>query len=60
MKYLMIAVLAFGLVGCGQVDRTVAKYTGYSTVCVDNVEYIQFTSGATVKYDTKGNVVTCK
>jgi hypothetical protein len=55
--YLMISLL---LCSCGIVDRTIAHYTGYSELCIDNVTYIQFTSGATVKVDLHGKPVQCK
>lgn len=49
------------LVGCGQVDRTIAKYTGDPVaVCYQGVEYVQFTSGASVAYNVDGTVRTCK
>lgn len=56
---LMAAALVCGLGGCGKVDRKIAAFTGYSTICVDGVTYLQFTSGAAVKYDQQGNVVKC-
>lgn len=62
-KRFLITIVAIasvlGLSACGKVDRTIASYTGYSKTCVDGVSYIQFTSGASVQYDKKGNVVTC-
>lgn len=48
------------LTACGQVDRSIAGLTGSSVSCVGGVEYIQFTSGATVKYKQDGTVSTCK
>ncbi len=59
MKYLVIFSTMF-LAGCGQLERTTAYYTGYSEICVDNVKYLQFTSGASVKYDENGDVASCK
>ena len=47
------------LTGCGWADRVAATATGYARVCVDNVEYIQFTSGATVAYTPDGKIKTC-
>lgn len=44
----------------GSAHRKIAEYTGYSAICVDGVKYIQFTSGASVQYDTNGKVVTCR
>lgn len=57
---LILSLLAFGLTACGKTDQLVAHYTGYSKVCVDGVQYIQFTSGASVQYDQTGKVITCK
>ena len=65
MKY-ALAILVFGtlialaaFLGSGYLKRQVALYTGYSTICVDGVRYIQFTSGASVKYNTDGTIVRC-
>ena len=43
-----VGTLLLFLVGCGDWEQTVASVTGYSTICVNGVEYIQFTSGASV------------
>lgn len=58
-KAISIATVALMLVGCGQVDRSVAKLTGYSKMCVEGVSYLQFTSGATVQVDVNGKPVPC-
>jgi len=60
MKYIFMALAITALSGCGYADRVAAHVTGYSEICVKNVEYIQFASGASVEYDTNGKVVTCK
>lgn len=54
-------VICFSLVltGCGQISRNVAHAFGHASVCVDGVTYLQFPSGATVKYDRAGKVVPC-
>jgi uncharacterized protein YceK len=52
-------VVALSLAGCGAVEREIASFTGYSTICVGGVEYIQFTSGASVAYNPDGSVKTC-
>lgn len=46
---------------CGVVERELAAVTGggYET-CVDGVMYLQFTSGATVKYRPDGTIWTCR
>lgn len=61
MKYVLIVLLAFGLTGCGMYDRIAAKVTGDgSETCHDHVVYLQFTSGASVKYLPDGKIATCK
>ena len=52
-------IVSFVLAGCGNVSRGVAKLTGYSEHCVDGVTYLQFPSGATVKYNPDGSIATC-
>ena len=46
--------------GCGKINRSIANYTGYSESCIDGVKYLQFPSGATVKYNIDGHIATCK
>lgn len=61
-KFLMFVTaiaLAVSTAGCGQVDRTIAHYTGYSKICVEGVSYIQFTSGASVQVDKDGKPIAC-
>lgn len=50
---------AFLLAGCGLLDRKIAGYTGHAITCIDGVRYIQFTSGASVKYTKDGRIETC-
>lgn len=60
IKLTLLAVtVALALPGCGKFDRGVAKITGSAEVCVDGVLYLQFTSGATVKYNRDGTIATC-
>jgi hypothetical protein len=54
-----IIIVAVAMSGCGQMERVGAKFTGYSEICVDGVQYLQFTSGASVKYNADGSIVTC-
>jgi hypothetical protein len=51
--------LPLTVAGCGKFDRGVAKITGSAQVCVDGVVYLQFTSGASVKYNRDGTIATC-
>ena len=61
MKYVGIAIIMALLTGCGQIDRGLAKLTGGgSKTCIDGVMYLQFTSGATVMYNTDGSIKLCK
>lgn len=60
-KVLVFLVLvSISLSGCGKLDRVQAHFIGYSKICIDNVQYIQFSSGATLQRDTQGFVVQCK
>lgn len=59
-KIILTTILIGSLVGCGQIDREMAKLTGApSPVCYKGVEYVQFTSGVSVAYNTDGTVITC-
>lgn len=60
MKYLAIALIALALSACGKIGQVEAHWTGWSESCVKGVQYIQFTSGASVEYDQAGHVVACK
>jgi hypothetical protein len=57
-KLVLLAVV-LTLAGCGKFDRGVAKITGSAQQCVDGVLYLQFTSGASVKYNRDGTIATC-
>jgi hypothetical protein len=58
MKFALLALLV-SIASCGNVDRGVAKLTGSSESCIDGVKYIQFPSGASVKYTRDGKIATC-
>lgn len=60
MKIIVISAIALLLTACGQADRIGAAITGSAVSCIGGVEYIQFTSGATVKYKQDGSIATCK
>lgn len=60
MKKIILLMILFVFFGCGVVERFEAKVTGHSKMCVDGVEYIQFTSGASVAYTTDGKIKLCK
>ena len=60
MKYAFMIVCVALLTGCGAADRFVSSVTGDGIeTCVDGVAYLQFTSGASVKYNRDGSVATC-
>jgi hypothetical protein len=60
MKALTILLITLMLTSCGWFDRKLAAVTGGATkTCIDGVEYLQFTSGATVAYTREGKVKTC-
>jgi hypothetical protein len=59
-KLFLVALACATLSGCGGLDRSWAHLTGAPVkVCVDGVEYLQFTSGSTVAYTQDGKVKTC-
>ncbi len=61
MKKLLIASLSLlALAGCGRVEQGIARWTGHAEQCIDGVIYLQFSSGATVKYLPDGRIATCK
>jgi hypothetical protein len=53
-----ICVLA--LAGCGKLNRTLAHYRGWSEICIHGVQYLQFSSGASVEYTPDGHVKNCQ
>jgi hypothetical protein len=60
MKSILTFAIALSLTGCGWFDRKMAAVTGDATVsCIGGVEYLQFTSGATVAYTPDGKIKTC-
>ena len=60
MKVIIFVVLALSLSGCGKLDRLFVAITGdASETCHDGVTYLQFTSGASVKYNTDGTIAKC-
>ena len=61
MKLLILGLLALSLSGCGYVNRVSSNITGKGYAeCVDGVQYLQFVSGATVKYNKDGSIATCE
>lgn len=56
----LIVIIATTLTACGKIGQLEAYSTGYSKICIDQVTYIQFTSGATVHTDQTGKPVPCK
>lgn len=60
MKLVFLSILCVLICSCGMVDRTIAHITGYDEICIQNVTYLQFASGATVKVDLQGKPIQCK
>ena len=56
----LIILTAYSFLTSGFFKRKVAVYTGYSEICIDGVKYIQFISGASVKYNLDGSIHLCK
>jgi hypothetical protein len=56
---LIIAIVSSFYLTSGYFKRQLASYTGYSEICVDGVKYLQFVSGASVKYSVEGKVERC-
>jgi adenylate kinase len=48
-KLIAMVAIVIGLTGCGK-STVGADFTGYSKVCVDGVQYLQFPSGVTPQY----------
>lgn len=59
MMIILLIAMLFTISNCGTADRIGAGLTGYSTSCIDGVEYLQFTSGTSVAYDISGKVKLC-
>lgn len=60
-KAILIVAMALSLTACGRIDRWWAGMTGAaSKECIDGVQYLQFTSGASVQYNQNGTVKTCR
>lgn len=59
MRIAVSLLLLTFLSGCGSCSRTTAYLTGYSSVCVSGVEYLQFPSGVAVKVDRDGKPIPC-
>ena len=59
-KIIAVTLIALAMSGCGRSDKWVAGITGSSEMCIDGVSYLQFTSGASVKYDKNTRqIATC-
>lgn len=60
MKTLLALAAILLLSGCGKIDQISAHYTGApAETCYKGVVYLQFTSGASVKYTPDGKIATC-
>jgi hypothetical protein len=52
-------LLALLMSGCGGMSRMWAGISGYDFICIDGVQYIQFTSGVSVKFNKDGTISKC-
>lgn len=60
MKIFAVVALTLTLSSCGWFDRKLASVTGGGTAsCFRGVVYVQFTSGASVAYNTDGTIMLC-
>ena len=60
-KICLLCAAVLTLNGCGWFDRQVATAMGGAAkTCVDGVQYLQFTSGASVAYNRDGSVKACE
>jgi len=57
--FLWIILVVFFSFNQGRINQTIAGIKGYSTVCIDGVNYLQFPSGASVKFNPDGKISTC-
>jgi hypothetical protein len=62
LKYAaFVALSSVLLTGCGRFDLWIASQTGSAvSECIGGVEYLQFTSGASVAYTPEGAIKRCK
>ena len=56
----LVGICVLALAGCGKLNRTLAHYRGFAEVCVHGVDYLQFSSGASVEYLPNGKIKTCQ
>lgn len=56
----LLGVGFLAMAGCGKLNRTLAHYRGYAEICVHGVDYLQFSSGASVEYLPNGNLKLCQ
>lgn len=59
MRILCLSIAAITLCSCGVAEKFTDGIAGSSYVCVNGVQYIQFTSGASVAYNRDGTIRTC-
>lgn len=60
MKFIVLIICSITLCSCGVAEKFTAGISGSSKGCVDGVQYIQFTSGASVAYNTDGTIKLCE
>ena len=60
MRILFLLSAVVLMTSCGRCSREMAGIKGYYRICVDNVSYLQFTSGSTVEYSPDGTIKLCE
>lgn len=59
-KMAVLALMTIALSACGKAQQLEAHWTGDAAeTCHAGVVYLQFTSGASVKYLPDGKIATC-
>lgn len=56
---ILLLTLTVAYLRSGKYQQKKAEYLGYSTMCIDGVKYLQFSTGATVKMNPDGTVARC-
>ena len=52
-------ILLYASMQQGKINKAIADMQGNSELCIDGVKYLQFPSGASVKYQTNGSIALC-
>lgn len=55
----VLLIVIYASMQQGKINKAIAEMQGNSELCVDGVKYLQFPSGASVKYQTNGSIALC-